>query len=471
MKKVLFTVVLIIVALAVGVGLGRWWSSQTETASETPGKAERIVLYWKAPMDPNYRRDTPGKSPMGMDLVPVYADEMEGDAPGVVSISPAVINNLGVRTATVTKDALSKRIETVGYIGYDEDSLHQISSRVDGWVEKLAVKATGDEVKKGQVLFELYSPTLVNAQEEYLAALKSRNTMLHQASRKRLSALGVTSGEINRLDRERTVKQRIRVYAKSDGVVAHLGVREGVYIKPATNVMAIAKLDQVWLLAEVFERQASWVGVGQRAAIDLDYLPGAGREGVVDYIYPELDPKTRTLKVRLRLGNEDNALRPNMFARVTIFGQDTMPVTNIPRQALIRGGRANRVVLALGDGKFRAQEVTVGMESGDRIEIRKGVDAGDRIVTSGQFLIDSESNVGSALSRMNDQSEKPSEMGASEMDHSEMDPSEMEHAGATPSGMDSASMDSSQEVDHSHHHMMPDMPPMESDTDDKEANQ
>lgn len=456
MKKVLFTVVLIIVALAVGVGIGRWWSPQTETASETPGKAERTVLYWKAPMDPNYRRDTPGKSPMGMDLVPVYADESEGDAPGVVSISPAVVNNLGVRTAAATKDALSKRIETVGYIGYDEDSLHQISSRVDGWIEKLAVKATGDEVKKGQVLFELYSPTLVNAQEEYLAALKSRNTMLHQASRKRLSALGVTSGEINRLDRERTVKQRIRVYAKSDGVVAHLGVREGVYIKPATNVMSIAKLDQVWLLAEVFERQASWVGVGQQAAIDLDYLPGSGREGVVDYVYPELDPKTRTLKVRLRLGNEDNALRPNMFARVTIFGQESMPVINIPKQALIRGGRANRVVLALGDGKFRAQEVTIGMESGDRIEIRSGLNDGDRIVTSGQFLIDSESNVGSALSRMNDETIPPATMKPSAMESS---------------GMEASPMDPPPEVDHSGHQMTPDMAPMESDTDDKEASQ
>ena len=250
-------------------------------------------------MDPNYRRDEPGKSPMGMDLVPVYADEV-ASKPGVVSIDPTLVNNLGVRTAVAERGTLPRLIETVGYIGYDEDTLQHIHTRVEGWIESLAATATGDPVKKGQLLFELYSPTLVSAQQEYLAALSSNNEGLQSASRDRLVALGVTKREIERLDRDRTVSQRVRVYAESDGVIAQLGVREGMFVTPATEVMSIAQLDQVWVVAEVFERQSAWVEPGQRAIVELDYLPGMTLEGTVDYVNPELDPKTRTRKVRSR---------------------------------------------------------------------------------------------------------------------------------------------------------------------------
>ncbi len=203
---------------------------------------ERTVLYWKAPMDPNYRRDAPGKSPMGMDLVPVYADEATEDDPSVVSISPTIINNLGVRTALVQRSPLSRRVETVGYVSHDEDTLQHIHTRVDGWIEKLAIKASGDPVRSGQLLFELYSPTLVNAQEEYLAAKNSGNATLLGASRQRLDALGVTGSEISRLDREQTVTRLVKVLADTDGYAAKLGVREGIYITPATEIMSIAKL-------------------------------------------------------------------------------------------------------------------------------------------------------------------------------------------------------------------------------------
>jgi len=255
-------------------------------------------------------------------------------------------------------------------------------------------------VKRGQVLFELYSPELVNAQQEYLSALKSKSNILHKASRQRLAALGVTTGEINRLEKERTVKQRVRIYAKADGVIAHLGIREGAYITPSTQVMSIANLKQVWVLAEVFESQVAWIENGQQAEVELDYLPGQTWTGTVDYIYPELDPQTRTLSVRLRFDNEKEIFRPNMFARVRIIGSDTSSVVHIPREALIRGGTLNRVVLALGDGKFKAKEVVPGIEVSDRVEIISGLSAGDHIVTSGQFLIDSESNIESALARL-----------------------------------------------------------------------
>ncbi len=402
MKKTAFVGVLLIAAISVGIGVGRWWLPVPGSGDNDSAAAEQSVLYWKAPMDPNFRSDKPGKSPMGMDLVPVYANEAAADDLSIVSIDPTIVNNLGVRTASAERGILSRRVETVGYVGYDEDTLHNIHTRVDGWIEKLSIKAAGDPVMRGQSLFELYSPTLVNAEEEYLAALNSRNTALHKASWDRLIALGVTSREIERLDTERTVNQRVLIFSQTDGYVARLGVREGSYITPATDVMSIAELDRVWILVEVFERQAAWVKIGQRAEVELDYLPGERRRGTVDYIYPELDPITRTLKIRLRFDNQDEILRPNMFARVTIYGTETPPVVHVPREALIRGGAVNRVVLALGDGKFRAQPVKLGIESGDRIEIRSGVAVGDLVVTSGQFLIDSESNIESALTRMED---------------------------------------------------------------------
>ena len=397
MKKILIAGAALVVMLVIGIAIGRGWPVQPATG-ERLRSDEREILYYQAPMDPAYRRDAPGKSPMGMDLVPVYADAASRTE--IVSIDPRIVNNLGVRTALVEKGPLSRRINTVGYVGYDEDTVHHVHTRVDGWIEKLSVTATGDPVESGQMLFELYSPTLVNAQEEYLAAMTSRNTALHQASRERLGALGVTAAEVERLDKERTVRRRLRIYAKSGGFVAHLGVREGIYITPATEVMSIANLDRVWVLVEVFERQADWVKPGQPADVELDYLPGRQLTGVVDYVYPELDPKTRTLKVRLRFDNAAKVLRPNMFARVTLHGAPTADVVHVPQEALIRGGATNRVVLATGDGTFRVRPVEVGIEAGDQIEIRSGITAGDRVVTSGQFLIDSESNIGSALARM-----------------------------------------------------------------------
>ncbi len=397
MKKTAVFVVLIVSAVAVGVLIGRSMGATPRLAESAGGSPE--PLYWVAPMDPNYRRDEPGKSPMGMDLVPVFADDKDPQ-PGVVSIDPTVVSNLGVRTARARRGQLSQRIETVGYVAYDEDTVQHVHTRVEGWIERLATTASGDPVAKGQLLFEIYSPTLVNAQEEYLLALRSGNKMLLQASRERLAALGVPNGEIVRLDKERTVRQRIRVYADVDGVIAHLGVREGIYVTPSTEIMSVAQLDKVWVLAEVFERQAAWVKPGQMAMVELDFLPDEKLHGTVDYVYPELDPTTRTLRVRLRFDNAAESLRPNMFARVTLQGDSRGEVVHVPREALIRGGLVDRVVVALGEGRFRAQPVEIGIESGDRVAIQKGVAAGDRVVVSGQFLIDSESNIDSALARM-----------------------------------------------------------------------
>jgi Cu(I)/Ag(I) efflux system membrane fusion protein len=332
-------------------------------------------------------------------------------------------------------------------VKFDEDTLHHVHTRVDGWIEKLAITATGDPVKKGQLLFEFYSPTLVNAQQEFLAALRSGNSVLQQASSERLMALGVTESEVARLEKERTVRQRVQKYAKADGVVAHLAVREGIYITPANEVMSIAELDKVWVLAEVFEREAAWVKPGQMAMVELDYLPGKMWHGTVDYVYPELDPKTRTLTVRIHFDNEDEMLRPNMFARVTIHAEAAGDVVHVPREAVIRGGTIDRVVVALGDGRYQSRPVTLGIESHDRIAILSGLEAGTEIVVSGQFLIDSESNIEAALARMN-ASGDDAQHDHEQMDHGGMDHSEMDH-----SGMDHGEPAEEAEMQHDHSQM------------------
>jgi Cu(I)/Ag(I) efflux system membrane fusion protein len=441
-----FWIIFLLAAAIAGFLAGRFYPLSGDGSPAASGNSgEREILYWVAPMDANYRRDEPGKSPMGMDLVPVYADEVDSQ-PGTVKIDPTVVNNLGVRTTQAERSALPRHIDTVGYVQFDEDTLHHVHTRVDGWIEKLATKATGDPVEQGQLLFELYSPTLVNAKQEFLAALRSNNAVLLQASRERLAALGVTESQISRLEQDRTAGQRVRVYAEADGVVAHLAVREGIFVTPADEVMSIAELDKVWVLAEVFEREAAWVTPGQMAMVELDYLPGKMWHGTVDYVYPELDPKTRTLTVRIRFDNEDEMLRPNMFARVTIHGEDTGPVVHVPREAVIRGGTIDRVVVALGEGRYRSRPVTLGIESHDRVAIRSGLEAGESIVVSGQFLIDSESNIEAALARM-DRPDEEMQQDHSQMDHGEMNHETMDHSEMGDDQTDHSQMDH-EEMDH-----------------------
>jgi Cu(I)/Ag(I) efflux system membrane fusion protein len=360
---------------------------------------DREVLYWVAPMDANYRRDKPGKSPMGMELVPVYADAGSGDG-NSVTIAPEVVQNLGVRTTVAERSRLWRGIDTVGYVDYDESKVSHIHLRTEGWIEDLVVQSEGERVTKGQRLFNLYSPELVNAQEEFVQALKAGNRGLIRASRSRLDALGIPASQIKRLEKDRKPSQTIPIYAPQDGVVSSLSVRDGMYIKPAIRIMSLADLSSVWLLAEVFERQADWVKVGQPTEVSLAFLPGRTWEGKVEYIYPSLDPKTRTLKARLRFANPDEALKPNMYANVKIYGGSRDDVVVIPLAALIRTGREERVIIARGEGRFESRPVRAGIESGDWVEIIDGVEPGENLVVSGQFLIDSEASLKASMLRM-----------------------------------------------------------------------
>jgi Cu(I)/Ag(I) efflux system membrane fusion protein len=305
-----------------------------------------------------------------------------------------------VRTVEAERTRLWRGIDTVGYVDYDESLVSHIHLRTEGWIEKLAVQSEGERVKKGERLFDLYSPELVNAQREYVTALSSANKSLIRASRERLSALGVSDSQVEQIQKSRQTKQHISVYAPQDGVVSSLPVREGMFVKPTLNVMSLGDLSSVWLLVEIFERQAAWVNVGQDAEVRLSYLPGQLWRGKVEYIYPDLDAKSRTLKVRMRFDNPDEGLKPNMYANVRIFGGPRENIIVIPVEGLIRTGREQRVIVDLGDGRFQARDVVAGIESGDYVEILRGIDAGERIVVSGQFLIDSEASMRASLKRM-----------------------------------------------------------------------
>ena len=365
--------------------------------------AEKKPLYWVAPMDANYKRDKPGKSPMGMDLVPVYDDGGKGpdEGPGTIRISPDVVNNLGVRTAIVSYKSLHTEINTVGYVAYDEDKLVHIHPRVQGWIEKLYVKAIGDPVKKGQPLYEIYSPELVNAQEELLLALDRKNSRLISAAENRLSALQLPKSSIVKLKKTKKVQQTITFYSPQNGVVENLKIREGFFVKPGSTLMSIGDLSEVWVEAEVFERQAGQVKTGTPVSMTLDYLPGKTWQGKVDYIYPTLDAKTRTVKVRLRFKNEEGEFKPNMFAQIAIHTTGDEQALLIPKEALIRTGNQDRVVLALGEGSFKSVAVSVGRYDSESVEILEGVRDGEKVVSSAQFLLDSESSKSSDFKRMN----------------------------------------------------------------------
>lgn len=393
------------VKISLGIGVGALiggavaWQVADMNAQVTAGPHSPVPLYWVAPMDPNYRRDAPGKSPMGMDLIPVFEQPLSA-SPGMVQIDPAVVNNLGVRTAPVQMGTLAREIKTVGYVQFDEKQLTHIHPRVDGWIEHLTVKSTGDPVVAGEPLYAMYSPTLVNAQEELLLATARKNRLLIDAALERLAALDVPAEAIVRLQETQQVARTVTFTAPQSGVVNDLLIREGMFVKPGVELMSIAGLDTVWVVGEVFESEASRVQQGDEVTVRLDYLPGRTWQGRVDYIYPVLNPSSRTLSVRVQLDNTDLALRPGMFSEMTLVSQGIAATLVVPGEAVIRTGHQDRVVLALGAGRFKSVAVTIGAVSAEHIEILSGLNEGDLIVTSAQFLIDSESSKTSDFKRL-----------------------------------------------------------------------
>lgn len=402
-----------------GAGATYWVDTDgpSTPADELAASGPKEPLYWVAPMDPDFKSDKPGKSPMGMDLIPVYEKSGSAeDSAGTVRISPTVVNNLGVRTEPVIQGRLPNDITTVGYVQYNEDEMAHVHPRVEGWIEALYVKAEGEPVEQGKPLYTLYSPTLVNAQEELLLAMNRGNQRLVDAANERLVALNVPVSLISQLRQNREVQRTMTVHAPASGVIENLNVREGMFIKPGDRVLSIAALDEVWVIGEVFESQLSAVESGNRVQMTLDYMPGRTWRGNIDYVYPEVNPKTRTARVRMRFDNADGVLMPGMFARLDVKGERGERQFLVPRESVIRTGQSDRLVLALEEGAFKSVNVTVGRVGERYAEILDGLAPGDTVVTSAQFLIDSESSKTSDFQRMS----APQDMGEEGMDHSTM---------------------------------------------------
>lgn len=422
--------------------------------SEAKNQGNREILYWQAPMNPSEIYDEPGKSKMGMDLVPVYADEA-GSSEGVVEINPVVVQNMNVRTAPVQRKNLSTTVSAVGKIEYDEQKLHIINPKVSGWIEELHVDYTGKIVQKGQALFSIYSPELVTTQREYLLALKTRDKVesssfktireggssLLEATRKRLEYWDIPTSEIKRLEQTGEVKKAVTLHSPAAGVVLHKNAVEGEFIKAGTPAFKIADLSTVWVQTSVYDYEVPWIEEGQPAQMELSYQPGKTYRGTVAYVYPSLDQKTRTVQVRLEFPNPTLELKPGMYANVKIEARPKQNVIVIPNEAIIRTGERNIVFVAKGDGAFAPREVTLGREGGERnneIEILSGLQEGEEVVTSAQFLFDSESRLQEAIQKMlNQKSDTPD----AEMEEMDMPGEEMDHETIPADTTDHSGMD------------------------------
>lgn len=373
---------------------------------------EREVLYWYDPMKPEVHFDKPGKSPFmdDMELVPKYADE--GSDGTVVQIDPRVVQNLGVRTAPVERGAFTQEVSAVGAVEVDERRIFAIESRAAGWVEELYVRAVGDPVHRGRRVAGVYSPELYSAQEELVLAVQTGDSGLIKATRQRLLLLGAAEAQVDEVVRSGKAQRRLVIAAPSNGVVTELNVRQGQQVAPGMPLMRIADLSRVWITVEIPEVQAGWVRQGRTAQARLSAMPGRTFEGRVDYLYPRLDTATRTLRARLVFDNADGLLKPGMYADVSLAGSERADALLVPSEAVIRTGERTVVLVAEGEGRFRPVEVEIGPERSNRIVILSGLEEGQQVVVSGQFLIDSEASLMGAYNRMGKQ-KGPAPMGES----------------------------------------------------------
>ncbi len=393
----IFAVALVLVSVVALWFMARDDMDMTGMAAPASTNSDsRLPLYWVAPMDANYRRDEPGLSPMGMPLIPVY------ESSDTITVSSAILQNLGLRTDVVVRENFAPNIDAVGIVQWDQSSLQKLHTRAEGWLEIFNLATEGEAVFAGDVLYELFSPALVSAQREYLSARASNNASLRSVARERLMSLGFTSEQVATLEETTSISNRLSVRAEKDAVVTQIGVREGSYVTPGTVIATLASLDTVWVEAEVFESLSAWVQVGQAAQISFSAYPGELWNSTIDYIYPSLDATTRSLRVRLLVLNGAGRLRPDMFARLSIAGVPKLDVLTVPREAVIRSGNGDRVIQALGEGRFKPVVVRTGIANGTRLEIISGLEQGDTVVTSGQFLLDSEANGEQAFSRLSE---------------------------------------------------------------------
>lgn len=362
--------------------------------------AEKKVLYWYDPMIPDKRFDKPGKSPfMDMELVPKYADEVKSDTSGkpIISINADTVQKMGVRTEKVTKGTFAQNIRVTAIVMENERSRWDLFSQVEGRVEDLRYSAVGDRVKKGDLFYILYSPELLALQNDFLAARKAGLQDISQAAKKRMKLLGVDDKAIADLSKTGKPFEKVPFYIPADGVLARLEIRNGHYLKVNDEIGHIQDLSTVWLEAAVPEKDMNAVKEGDIANITVD---SQTYSGTIDYIYPTIDTETRTGKVRLIVDNKDGGLRPASYATVIFVTSAVMEQLTVPSEAVLRNSEGEHIIVALGDGKFQARDVKTGGDSAGRTEILSGLTEGDDVVTSAQFLIDSESSLQESFGKL-----------------------------------------------------------------------
>ena len=375
----------------------------------------RRVLYYRNPMNPSATSPVPMKDEMGMDYVPVYSDDGstanggQGDVPGLTSvqISPERVQLIGVRTAVVQMRDMGGRLDLVGFVAPDESHLRRVQLRVAGWVQQLFVNRTGEEVAAGQPLLSIYSPELYQSELEYLIELGARDSTMgsghdaasHVAGRERLHLLGVPDEEILRLERERTALQRLTLRSPVTGTVLERGVAEGQYVGADTPLFSVADLSRIWVLGDLYEMDFARVHAGDGAQFIADALPGRPFTGRVEFVYPTVSTETRTIKVRMSIDNPGGLLRPGMYGRVVVTGH-RVPALVVPDEAVVNTGEHAYVFIARAGGHFEPRMVTTGVQDGDAVQITTGLAAGDTVVSSASFLIDSESRLKAAIAGM-----------------------------------------------------------------------
>ena len=382
----------------------------------TPAARERRIKYWRAPMDPTYVRNEPGKSPMGMDLIPVYEDEAGASAPGTVRIDPTFVQNMGVKSEPVRRADIPLTIRTVGTFAYNDRQVALITTKYEGWIETVHVNYVGEPVKKGQDLFDIYSPQLVTTEQEYLQAIDyaermaespypdaaARARALVESARQRLTYWDISDAQIDALAASGQVQRTLSVRSPVDGLVVEKmnQALEGMRATPGMVLYKIVNLSTIWVDVQVFENQVPRVKVGQRATVELPYEAGRRSTGLVRFLHPSLDPQTRTMTASIELPNPGAKLRADMYANVTIDVPSARGVLAVPENAVIHSGQRDIVVLDLGSGLFQARDVALGANGHGLWEVTRGLDDGDRVVVSAQFLIDSESNLKAAIASM-----------------------------------------------------------------------
>jgi len=381
--------------------------------NKSSNSGDRKIIYWRAPMNPNEIYDAPGKSQMGMDLVPVYEDE--GTEHGVVTVDGSVLQSMNVKLALVENRELNSSINTNGIITTDERKEFILNSKISGWVEKLYVNYVGQHIVQGQRLVDIYSPELIALQQELITALNFKKNItsvnskeLIQNAIKKLELFDIAKSEIDELIKTKKAKKYLPLYAPFNGTVLVKDVIEGEKITPNKQLMKMADLGSLWFKADVYESELANIKLGDTAEIKFNYLPGKIYKGKVSFIYPTVDPVSRTISVRIDLSNKDNELKPAMFGNVSIKGKGNGEMTSVPESSVIRSGKKNIVVLGLEKGRFKPVEVTLGSYSNGYYHVLKGLKENDKIVTSGQFMIDSESSLRSAVNLFSDSDSKNS---------------------------------------------------------------